>query len=334
MIKINENLIKDFNLLNDIYNDTHDENKRVDIYRQMLGLCYLGKKQLSRNMKKIRVPINYRKIRSEEHSEEEKKIYNYFLNINDLTYELSYYLRDSVAYLKSTKFSGILNKPITLGEYKSEILSFIENNMPEDLDLVKKIIANGQIILNMGFLTEAAYISYLEDLNKFYIHITYLNGLKLKDVRNTIHEIGHASTFMNTGKYKGKDFLLTEAISDTYEFLYLNSKIDMNKAKMEAEYGYMLKRMGIGRLYAFLSSEITDFNSYSPYLDNIKYLYGLIIALTITLNFDKKETEEILTILKNNYSSMEGFKLLDSVGIKDSDLIDTSKNLKKLILSR
>ena len=48
----------------------------------------------------------------------------------------------------------------------------------------------------------------------------------------------------------------------------------------------------------------------------------------------QEDLNNIIEILKNNYSKVKGFELLRSIDISIDDLLDTSEDISKLVLRR
>lgn len=323
MYNISE-VLEDFNKLYNLYLNCTDIEQKNIIYSQMQFLYAFDKKLSKERFSKIG--------KMEKYSNNVTSIeLNRFKEIEDLTYILCSYI-DVLSFngYNSSKF--IYNK-ITENEYYDRILNFFKEVLPSDYDLADKSI-NKYLLLTKSYLYQQAYIVYLESIKKYYINIIYNGKLRNSDVRNTIHEIGHASVYKVNGTYNLNDPILTEVIAYLYELLYLYNYIEKNNCDKEKELGYYFyTSLGDRTIYNHIEGYNTSLSD-KTYLCNLKAFYGNLIAATIFLNSSKDELIKKIDIVKNNYDDKDGFNVLNRIGIHTDDLIYTSKNMKELVKKR
>lgn len=335
MIDFNKKIVlDDYNKLLNMYLNCTDETSKAYLYKQLQFMYYVDKKLAKQKLNDITMPSEYKKISVEEKKQEK----SFFDEIDDLTCEICYNLRTAIPEFKSVVVSSMLNRKITFYEYRKELSTFFEESIPDDIKLVNDTFAAGRIMLDRKILHQEASIVYLENIMNYYIKIGYNRNLKLSDVRNTVHEFGHASVYMTCGRYQSKEKLLTEVMAMIYELLYLNKYTNSNMIVKEKEYGYLLNTSGLSHLILYYCGDTkrrsTKYISYIDYLELIKLLYGIIISITLIANNNDRELLTKMNYIKANFSYMSDFDILKNVGVDTDSLLYTSQNLKKLILHR
>lgn len=326
---------KDYNCLLDRYNRSN-EQEQEHIYEQLFFIDYIDKKILSVKNKSITTPKNYLSMQLKKEKEE-----NDFLNaIKYLTEELCYNLVGVLNKVSVSQITELSRRKITKEQFYKEILSFFDNNFKDESNLVIDTFTEGRIRLKRSLLSRSAYIIYLESLKKFYIDITYFKNLSLSDASYTIHEFGHAMTFKKNNIYETKDPISRELIASLYEIMYLKDIYSSENIRLLKEVCLLLKSSGLYQIIDYLEENHRNkkmlLYNHETYLNNkIIALYGYVIALTIIQKYqDNTELLEIINILKSKVTSVPTFDLLKNIEIKKEDVVDTTKDLKKLILTK
>ena len=203
--------------------------------------------------------------------------------------------------------------------------TFFKENFPSDLELFNKDIEENNLTIRKSFPFSNANIYYLESLKKYYINIEYYKRLNAFNIASTVHEYGHASTFMQSNIYTSRDYIL-------YEIIFL----DYYLSKYGNEYSYieMIRIFNTACINSINRTIRKGYNYKEHHINMIEALYGQLIAATIYIKYRDKDLNSIIEILKNNYSKADGFELLRSIDISIDDLIDTSEDISKLVLRR
>lgn len=321
-----ENVQNDFNRLLDLYLNSDDDNYKKEIYSQMLFMYCIDNKMAKKYKVTSYRPKNYFKYLSIEERNKRKE----YLKLDGFSTMICNYLKeelDKYYYLRSFD----LNRKCSFEEYKNIIENFFKEVFPNDLELLNRDINSGNLIIKKDILFSSADIYYLQELNKYYIAIKYYKYLNAFNIASTIHEYGHASTFMHNGNYKSKDYILEEVISTLYELVFLRFYSDnycnnsTNIEMLSVFNGYCISK---------LNNSLSKMHYYNNRMINmLSALYGQLIAVTIYTKYYDSVLDKI-SILKDNYSSVSGFELLESIGVTKDDLLDTSRDISRLILKR
>lgn len=328
-----EGMQSDYKVLLDLYHKATSEFDRYNIYLELLHLKRLDKR-LSRNegVSKI-IPSTYKKIAK---NSENKKL-NFYLQLDELTRELCYYWTENLRSLEELNInkSKLSENIITHFEYYDEIVKFIAEKMPDDLRIVTNTFKKCQIrVRNSSIKKPSADIFYLEQLKKYYINILCRKALTIFDVGVAIHEFGHASSFMKSGKWDPKDYILKETIASLYEILFIEYYLEGKRKDLKLrELGHLFKSIGVYHLKNYFESVNESNNTYLYYLDIVDSLYSHIIAMTIIAKSNsQEEIDTKMSYIKSNAPFARAFPLLGNIGITEEDLIDTSKHVRQIIL--
>lgn len=322
------NILNDYYKLVDLYLNSSNEDEKKNIYSQMLFIYNIDPKLAKENKLFSYKPKNYNTYL--KNKEQSKK--KYYAELDSLTRNICFNLWDEINRYYPLYTSVVFNKFYSSSSYTYILQEFFKKIFPEDLKLFKNDINQNNLIIRKGFLFSSASIFYLEALCKYYINIEYYKGLNVFNMVSTIHEYGHASTFMKSSIYDSKNYILNEVISSLYELLFLEYYLQKyGNDNSNEEMIRLFNTSCINRLRMKLPNK----SSYKiHHIDMIESLYGQLIAASIYIKYNDKDLENIIKILKENYSKVDGFELLRSIDISKDDLIDTSEDIGKLILRR
>lgn len=319
-------LQNNYNRLLDLYLTANTDNEKIKIYHELLVLReYLHKAEISN----IQKPQNYYNIISREIVKKD----NFYKSIDNLTEELCYYWCHSMKEIK-TNYKGIFHQDkITKGEYYNDIKSFIGEVFPDDIKLFIDAFKEERIMLAKSLFTSEKMI-YLDSLGEYYIVIKYFNKLNRINVRNTIHEFGHVSDYMASKVGSSKDYIMDEVVAELYELLYIGN-FCKNSKDIISEFSRLLNLVKLTSLndYYFQRAYNRKIFTYEMFLKSINFMYSSIISLALYVRRNDLTFNEILRYIKENRPYIPAFELLKEIGIDESELIWTSKNVKKLIIS-
>ncbi len=322
------NVLEDFNKLVDLYLSSSSDEEKKNIYSQMLFIYNIDPKLAKGSKLFSYKPKNYNAYLKKK--EQSKKME--YAKLDSLTRHICFNLWEEINKYYPLYTSIIFDNSYDYKNYANILECFFKKNFPKDLDLFQNDIRQNNLIIKKGFLFSCANIFYLESLSKYYINIEYYGKLNAFNMASTIHEYGHASTFMQNSTYNSKNYILNEVISSLYELLFLDYYLQM--------YGNEYNREEIIRLFNTtcidrLKSSLPNRSEYRiRHIDMIESLYGQLIAATIYIKYCDKDLYDKIKLLKDNYSKVDGFELLRSIDITTDDLIDTSEDISKLVLRR
>lgn len=322
-----ENIIEDLNKLIELYNNSSDKEKEK-IYSQMVFIYELNRKLVKKYKIRNYKPKKYLKYVLEE----EKNKKNAYKELDELSNDIIYNLNSEIIKYRHQRTHALNTTKYTFEEYKNIISSFFKDTLPDDLALFNKDIDQGNLIIRKAKLFDKASIYYLEELKKYYITICYSSYFNAYNILSTIHEYGHASTFINNGSYKSKDYIFEEVISTLYELMFL----DYYLSKYTSSDNYIeILMIYNSSCISTLNDFFTKQQRYTNHIVNmLEATYGQIIATTIYTKYHDNDILNIIKIIKDNYSTLGTFEILNSIDITKEDLIDNSKDISKLILKR
>lgn len=323
-----ESVIYDFNRLLDLYLNTNDDKEKANIYSQMLFIYNISTSLAKKNKLFSYKPKGYSKYVKLEDSIRRER----YSELSGLTRALCYNLSKEMDKYYTFDCPPVKCDKISYEEYLNVIRGFLKRTFPDDLELFEKDVINGNLILKKDILFSSADIYYLEKIKKYYIMIKYYKHLTAFDIASTIHEYGHASTFIKNDTYNSNDYIMNEVISTLYELMFLDYYLSTYYNNL-----YYKEIIGIfnGSCVSKLRNIISKRIVYSSYVMSMtEALYGQIIASSIYTKYYDKDILEKIGILKDNYSKVNAFELLRSINITENDLIDTSIDISKLILRR
>lgn len=323
-----DNVLRDFNTLLDLYLNSSSEEKKINIYSQMLFIYNIEPKLVKGSKLFSYKPSNY-SIYTRKRETARKKRY---LELDNLTRKICFNLWEEINKYYPLDTSRVPNDIYSYEEYVSMLRTFFKENFPSDLELFNKDIEENNLTIRKSFPFSNANIYYLESLKKYYINIEYYKRLNAFNIASTVHEYGHASTFMQSNIYTSRDYILNEAIASLYEIIFL----DYYLSKYGNEYSYieMIRIFNTACINSINRTIRKGYNYKEHHINMIEALYGQLIAATIYIKYRDKDLNSIIEILKNNYSKADGFELLRSIDISIDDLIDTSEDISKLVLRR
>lgn len=257
-----------------------------------------------------------------------------FKELEELTSKICYYWCLNLRKISRYNRSELLSKTCSKEEFYLQLRNFFKAIFPNDLPLVNDAFNNGKILVKKTFFYSKAEMLYLPSLREYYIKILLSRKLNMQDVRNTVHEFGHVSEFMANGLCTSKDFVMEEVLANLYELLFIDYYSNGNKEFNLFEFGRLFKAIDIYSLdYGFLLSPYQS-TLYRKYISEIEYLYDCVISLTLFSKKDEPSFINKIQYIKDNNPYIPFLELLENIGIKEDDLIYTSKNMKELILSR
>lgn len=323
----NKNVIEDFNRLLNLYLNSDDIDK-FNLYSQMLFVYNIDSHLVKANKILSYKPKGYTKWIRE--LEKDKK--NKYLGLNDLNRVLCFNLNDEINKYYPITIHALKNDKFTYDEYLKIIREFLNKMFPNDLISFNNDVNEHNLIVNKDILFSSAAIYYLESLSKYYISIHYYKNLNVFDIANTIHEYGHASTFMKNNKYESMDYIFNEVISSLYELVFLDYYLS-NYCNDK----YYREIIGIFNTTCISRLKYNLFKNHrynSTTINMLEALYGQLIAATIYIKYHDNNLFDIIDILKSNYSEVNAFDILRSIDITYNDLINTSSDISKLILKK
>lgn len=257
-----------------------------------------------------------------------------FKELDELTSKICYYWCLNLRKISGYNKSELLRKTCSKEEFYLQIKNFFKTIFPNDLSLVEDTFNNGKILVKRTLFSPKAEMLYLPSLREYYIKILSSRKLNMQDVRNTIHEFGHVSEFMANGLCTSKDFVMEEVLANLYELLFIDYYSNSNKEFNLFEFGRLFKTINIYSLdYGFLLSPYQN-TLYRKYISEIEFLYDCVISLTLFSKKDEPDFYDKVQYIKDNNPYIPFLELLENIGIKEDDLIYTSKHMKELILSR
>ncbi|MBQ8192991.1 MAG: hypothetical protein IJZ46_02855 [Bacilli bacterium] len=320
---------EDYDKILRLYLETTDTMEKINLFSQLVDLKkYLNN---SDNIKTL-IPNGYYDY---IYDKELERIDNY-RELNELTEELCYYwcqsLRNIGSY-RENKYS-LINNGLSLQSYYEELYDFFKNVIPSDLQLFVDTFENKKIQVKRS-LFQREEILYLYCLKKFYIKISYNFKLNKINVRNAIHEFGHASEFFENGIGKANDYIMMEPVAVLYEILYINYIYKNNVNMQLAEYSNLFRLIRPSELenYFCLNYYKDDKRFPGMLLREISYMYDCIIAASIYMK-SGSDLEKNMKFIKSRSPYEKTFDILNNIGIDEDDLIYTAKNVKRLILNR
>lgn len=323
-----DNVLDDFNALVDLYLNSSSAEERKNIYSQMLFI-YNFEPKLAKACRLFSYkPKNYNAYLREKETHKKRR----YSELDGLTRNICFNLWDEINKYYPLDTINIFNDKYSYEDYLNILRCFLKKTFPGDLELFNNDITQNNLIIKKGFLFSTANIFYLELLKKYYINIEYYKGLNAFNMASTVHEYGHASTFMQNFEYNSRDYILNEVISSLYELLFLDyytQEFGNNYNKVE-----MIRIFNTTCINRLRMSLPNKYEYRIHHINMIESLYGQLIAATIYIKYYDKDLNNIIEILKNNYSKVNGFELLRSIDISIDDLIDTSEDISKLVLRR
>ena len=323
-----DNILDNFNALVDLYLNSSSEEEKKNIYSQMLFIYNIEPK-LAKSCRLFSYkPKNYNAYLKEKEAQKKRR----YLELDCLTRNICFNLWDEINKYYPLDTNRVSNGIYSYEEYMSILRNFFKEKFPSDLELFSSDIEENNLIIRKSFPFSNANIYYLESLKKYYINIEYYKRLRTYDMASTVHEYGHASTFIQSNIYTSRDYVLNEVIASLYELVFL----DYYLSKYGNEYSYMeMIRIFNTTCINSINRTIRKGYNYKEYhINMIEALYGQLIASSIYIKYRDKDLDSIIEILKNNYSKVNGFELLRSIDISTDDLIDTSEDISKLVLRR
>lgn len=321
-----DTVIKDFYALTNLYlNSTSDEDKS-NIYSQMLFIYNIDPKLAKSYNLFSYEPSGYNAYLKKQYLHKK----NRYLELDSLTKNICFNLWEEINKYYPLNTNILFNNAYSYEEYLSIIKDFFKQRFPNDIELFNNDVNNNNLIIKKRFLFSSANIFYLELLKKYYINVEYYKRLTAFNIASTIHEYGHASTFMQNYQYNSRDYILNEVISSLYELLFLNYYLEVYGSRNNQE--EIIRLFNTTCISRLKLSILNKYNNY--YLNMIESLYGQLIAGTIYIKYSDKDLNKIIKLLKDNYSKVDGFELLKSIDISTNDLIDTSRDINKLILRK
>ena len=309
-----DNVLRDYNTLLDLYLNSSSEEKKINIYSQMLFIYNIEPKLVKGSKLFSYKPSNYSIYTRERESARKKR----YLELDNLTRKICFNLWEEINKYYPLDTSRVPNDIYSYEEYVSMLRTFFKENFPSDLELFNKDIEENNLTIRKSFPFSNANI-YYKRLNAF-------------NIASTVHEYGHASTFMQSNIYTSRDYILNEAIASLYEIIFL----DYYLSKYGNEYSYieMIRIFNTACINSINRTIRKGYNYKEHHINMIEALYGQLIAVSIYIKYRDKDLDSIIEILKNNYSKVDGFELLRSIDISIDDLIDTSEDISKLVLRR
>lgn len=322
-----ESVMNDFNRLLDLYLNCNDLNK-VDLYSQMLFVYDIDASWARKNKIFSYKPKDYGKILKERFNIKRER----YLELDSLSKMICFNLNREMERYYPLYLYGLKNDNYSYDEYMKGIREFLGKVFPNDLVLFDRDITYGNLIIKKDFLFSSAEIYYLDDIEKYYIMITYYKYLNAFNMASTIHEYGHASTFVNGGVYESKDYIMNEVISTLYELIFLDYYLRMYCD--DKYYNEIVSIFNASCIYRLNNIFMKRYKYNSSVISMLEAIYGQLIGVTIYNKYYDKNLLEVIELLKNNYARVDAFELLKSIDIDENDLIDTSLNVSKLVLKK
>lgn len=319
-----QEMLKNFNRILEDYYRTNNIDEKRSLYSQLNALSYLLKdNSLIKNIKQKRL--------DEQYFYELNRKKRFYKELSDLTSELYYGWTNSVRYLNIRNKRILENINLNKDDYYQELHRFFKKSMPSDLKLFEKTFEEKKILVKKRILLERIEMYYFEALKECYITILHCGKLNKITVKNTIHEFGHVSEFMKTGKSNSNNYLMEEVIAKLYELLYIDYCFPKDNDSRYIELSNIFKKVKMTYLNESINGE-DDLNDLIMY--EINTLYTYVIAAAIYFLKDEMNLYDKIEYIKANTPYLNAFVILENIGITERDLIYTSKNIKKLMLKR
>ena len=326
----NERLLSNYYKLLHLYQNASTDKEKVKIYNEIIALSIF----IDKNKRFIIKPPSFYK---KTILEEKIKRINFFKEIESQTRILAEYWKQGIESITTFHDFNNLNKTKhTKGSFKLSLIDFFTEIFPEDLSIVNSSFEEKRIRVKKNqIFSHSASITYLESIGEYYIALSYNHNLTDRFVGYLVHEYGHASCYIKSGKWQSYDYLLEETVAFLYEMLYIDYK-DQNKS-LEIKLSNMknyFKSIGIYHLFNYFETVKEGNNLYLEYINIIISFYASIVSLTLYSQRNDNNFKDKIDYIKQNFSTMPAFVLLENIDIKEKDLIDTAKNMKQKILSR
>ena len=323
-----DNVLRDFNTLLDLYLNSSNEEEKINIYSQMQFIYNIDSKLAKSTRVCNYKPSNYNGYIKEKELIKKRR----YLELDGLTRKICFNLWEEINKYYPLDTTIIFSNTYSYERYLSILRSFFREKFPSDLVLFDKDTEENNLIIRKSFPFSYANIYYLESLKKYYINIEYYKKINAFNMASTVHEYGHASTFMQSNIYTSRDYILNEVIASLYELVFL----DYYLSKYGDEYSYIeiIRIFNTACINSINSTIRKGYNYKEHHINMIEALYGQLIAVSIYIKYCDKDLDSIIKILKDNYSKVNGFELLRSIDISIDDLIDTSEDISKLVLRR
>lgn len=343
IVSFNESEIESMyqNLISKLEGATTIQDK-CRIYSQIKGLRYASKNP-SIVIKGLK-PGYY----DEYLKKREKEIVDYFIGLDDLTYELCYYWTMNLQLLLEDYSKGEKTQKFDKASFLSDLERFFDTNFQLDKkphNLLQNAMANGDLQISQSPFRSSSAIFYFQDLQKALMKIVYSGPLNEHVLIAAIHELGHyyVENIFNrkqNQEERVEKSILTEAIPNYFEFEANAFYNQIDSRKMISKLLEQYRETKVIDLRNYYSSCIAYdspfYIEYNMYLDIISSMYGDIISLILSeiKKEDISRFQEAFNILSSNIYSKDPFAILKQIGITTDTLVETAKNARHLILSR
>ena len=164
-----DNVLRDFNTLLDLYLNSSSEEKKINIYSQMLFIYNIEPKLVKGSKLFSYKPSNYSIYTRKRESARKKR----YLELDNLTRKICFNLWEEINKYYPLDTSRVPNDIYSYEEYVSMLRTFFKENFPSDLELFNKDIEENNLTIRKSFPFSNANIYYLESLKKYYINIEY-----------------------------------------------------------------------------------------------------------------------------------------------------------------
>lgn len=339
--KFDENKIKDmYNELMFKFESATDERDQFEIYRELLGL------KTATNIERGKIKALKPQGFSEYIKQKSEELTNYFIEFDDLTFELCKYWVGNLRALMHDYYVGNLKyQSLT----KSELFDSV-NNFFISLTFLDKSINNlfcdflnsSNMEIVESILKERAEAVYFLSLQEVLVKIKYNRSLSDRVRLTIIHELGHVYTInklykKNISSKEREKSILTESIPSYFELEGSNFISHNSNNRRVSELLNQYLESGVLNLADYYASgNEKTYENYENYLGIIASMYGDIIALQLR---EKKrenpiEFQKDFAFLSENIYSDNPFNTLKAIGIDSNTMIKTAKKAKQLILSK
>ena len=160
-----DNVLRDYNTLLDLYLNSSSEEKKINIYSQMLFIYNIEPKLVKGSKLFSYKPSNYSIYTRKRESARKKR----YLELDNLTRKICFNLWEEINKYYPLDTSRVPNDIYSYEEYVSMLRTFFKENFPSDLELFNKDIEENNLTFRKSFPFSNANIYYLESLKKYYI---------------------------------------------------------------------------------------------------------------------------------------------------------------------
>ena len=131
-----DNVLRDYNTLLDLYLNSSSEEKKINIYSQMLFIYNIEPKLVKGSKLFSYKPSNYSIYTRERESARKKR----YLELDNLTRKICFNLWEEINKYYPLDTSRVPNDIYSYEEYVSMLRTFFKENFPSDLELFNKDI--------------------------------------------------------------------------------------------------------------------------------------------------------------------------------------------------